>query len=512
MAITLGLVEAIDSNGVYVSMPGSRGVLRGPYKSLSTVAAGTTVLVASTDDGEQVVVGTAPAGDGTVSVLSFGAKGDGVTDDTESIRAAATAAAGKVLLFPPDLTFKVTDSVVVGSGTTVIGYGATIRQDTKHKPCLDIVQGVGVKVYGLSFLTELTRTYTGGASVRGNDVYALWCGVTASGSRCTIRDCSFDGFTCGVYLTTWDGSALGGDCEDMTIADCAANDCDFGVLTLETHRCVIERIRGTWSRQSGSSNPAHLVYVAGAGGTSTELVVRDIEGWDSSDSYCVQVKSTTGAVLSRITSTNSAGVLSVADVIGAEIDSVQALDDITPTTGSLYMQGGCEDIRLRGVHIECFDPVTAARAGRIAGARVSATDLSSRFSWPAQQETSEWTIVGDTVALHGITSVNDTDYGSVVVGVDGSSTGVLVSGVAAVNCRSAVEFMGSSTGTLTINAADVTNGSSITSPAVYGIGAGAVQVLALTKPTVSGSRGSNAALQSLLTALDDMGLITDSSS
>ncbi len=91
MAITLGLVEAIDSNGVYVSMPGSRGVLRGPYESLSTVAVGNTALIASTDDGEQVVAGVVGDGDG-VSVKGFGAVGDGVTDDTAAIRAALEAA------------------------------------------------------------------------------------------------------------------------------------------------------------------------------------------------------------------------------------------------------------------------------------------------------------------------------------------------------------------------------------------------------------------------------------
>ena len=101
MAITLGLVEAIDSNGVYVSMPGSRGVLRGPYKALATVAAGTTVLVASTDDGEQVVVGPSGGGAGAVSVTAFGAVGDGTTDDTAAIQAAIAAVpAGGRLLFP----------------------------------------------------------------------------------------------------------------------------------------------------------------------------------------------------------------------------------------------------------------------------------------------------------------------------------------------------------------------------------------------------------------------------
>lgn len=59
--ITFGLVEAVDSSGVYVSMPGSRGVLRGPYQSVqNSVAAGDRVLMVATDSGEQVVVGTVP--------------------------------------------------------------------------------------------------------------------------------------------------------------------------------------------------------------------------------------------------------------------------------------------------------------------------------------------------------------------------------------------------------------------------------------------------------------------
>ena len=61
MAITLGLVEAVDSNGVYVSMPGSRGVLRGPYETLQNVEAGDKVLMVTTDDGDNVIVGLASA-------------------------------------------------------------------------------------------------------------------------------------------------------------------------------------------------------------------------------------------------------------------------------------------------------------------------------------------------------------------------------------------------------------------------------------------------------------------
>jgi len=59
-----------------------------------------------------------------VSVKDFGAVGDGVTDDTAAIQAAVAAAAGKELIFPSG-TYK-TDSFTVPSGTTVVGYGATL--------------------------------------------------------------------------------------------------------------------------------------------------------------------------------------------------------------------------------------------------------------------------------------------------------------------------------------------------------------------------------------------------
>ena len=61
MAITLGLVDSVDDNGVYVTMPGSRGVLRGPYQTLQSVGAGDRVLIVTTDDGEDVIVGQAAA-------------------------------------------------------------------------------------------------------------------------------------------------------------------------------------------------------------------------------------------------------------------------------------------------------------------------------------------------------------------------------------------------------------------------------------------------------------------
>lgn len=53
-----------------------------------------------------------------VSVTQFGAKGDGVTDDTAAIQAALFAGAGKLVVLP-DMTYRLTETLVVMPFTTV---------------------------------------------------------------------------------------------------------------------------------------------------------------------------------------------------------------------------------------------------------------------------------------------------------------------------------------------------------------------------------------------------------
>jgi parallel beta-helix repeat protein len=63
----------------------------------------------------------------TLDVRSFGAKGDGVTDDTAAIQSAldaAGASGGQTVLFPAG-TYKLTDTLFVDSNTSLVGVGAT---------------------------------------------------------------------------------------------------------------------------------------------------------------------------------------------------------------------------------------------------------------------------------------------------------------------------------------------------------------------------------------------------
>lgn len=65
----------------------------------------------------------------TINVLDYGAVGNGTTDDTAAIQAAATAcpAAGCTLYFPPGYTFGVSGTALLKSNTHVLAYGATIK-------------------------------------------------------------------------------------------------------------------------------------------------------------------------------------------------------------------------------------------------------------------------------------------------------------------------------------------------------------------------------------------------
>jgi polygalacturonase len=129
----------------------------------------------------------------SVSVLDFGAVGDGVTDDTAAIQSAVTALpSGATLLFPPG-TYKLTASVLLAGKTniTLLGYGTTIQCGASRiESYFNIDSSSAINVFGFIFDAKMQSmpTYT---PADYDDVYN--CGIyTYSGAQnVSVKDCAF---------------------------------------------------------------------------------------------------------------------------------------------------------------------------------------------------------------------------------------------------------------------------------------------------------------------------------
>ena len=451
--ITLGLVDSVDVNGVYVTMPGSRGVLRGPFASINSVAIGSSVLVVETDDGEQVVVGVAGAPRDVHNVRDYGATGSGTVDDSSAVQAAIDAAAVQrgLVYFPPG------DYVVDGTVTMLDCDDLTVQfsSDAWLKPsdgyALTVDDSERVRVHGLRVKFE-GGTPTGGLL------------VTAS-PRTTVTDPV-------VYL--WDDDA--GTPDGIVVDD-------------NSYWCEVVRPR--MRKLSGG-------------------ITNDI-----ANGVVFKLVSNAGRVVGGDFSNCTVGVL-VEDANSVAVDGT-AFE--TCDTG-----------------IELLDNSNNA-ALRVTGCRFES--VTTAVSLLNNDLTSLPTMIGDNTYV-GITTVLNNPNALPVQVKDNASIHLVGSGYGFTSTHAIVEvtpfdqatpafrvngrfpytedptFLVTATGGISLGdgsgAPDIhltyaSGGLKVDSSAL-----GFFNTTPTSKPTVTGSRGGNAALASLLTALANLGLITDSSS
>eukprot|EP00035_Acanthoeca_spectabilis_P039382 m.61670 g.61670 ORF g.61670 m.61670 type:complete len:459 (+) comp9572_c0_seq1:19-1395(+) len=127
---------------------------------------------------------------GKFDVTTFGAKGDGVHDDTEAIQnayAACAAAGGGTVLFPPDRTFITGPlSIRCNDSVTYLSLGATVlaRNTTENWPfgpdCPEPAQGRTPKqaapLFHLAYGKNVTVTGGGTLNANGQMFWAQACG------------------------------------------------------------------------------------------------------------------------------------------------------------------------------------------------------------------------------------------------------------------------------------------------------------------------------------------------
>lgn len=176
--------------------------------------------------------------DDLLSVKAFGAVGDGSTDDTEAIQAAADyAGTNKKVLYIPRGDYKITQAitftdsaVVVGDGTPFYGSGSRILLGTASMVGLDFqaaenrVSNLLVLGYESDISTDSVNGYgqnttcTGMRFKRSNgskdldsEVHGCWVvacnvGITGTGANLKIKDCSATACTYPIDLYAADAS------------------------------------------------------------------------------------------------------------------------------------------------------------------------------------------------------------------------------------------------------------------------------------------------------------------
>jgi len=158
-----------------------------------------------------------------ISVLDYGAAGNGTTDDTTALRNTVTAAGEGGLIMLPEGVYKVTDSVTLMTGQTLAGYGqAVIYQADLDSADTGISPTVGGDVYSAILIPHTAANVCiVGVTFRGdNDPYSsvdshasaavdfLYSGETAP-TDCTVRDCVFENlYGFGVHAAADAGSGI----------------------------------------------------------------------------------------------------------------------------------------------------------------------------------------------------------------------------------------------------------------------------------------------------------------
>lgn len=151
-----------------------------------------------------------------ISVKDFGATGDGVTNDAAAIQLAATAASGKVLLFPPGVYVCQDGFALSGDNSHIVGYGATITYNATSATYYHCIRlsGDDCSISGIAVVSPpgLVRDDTG---------FGISVGIVGTlTNNVVVRDCVLDAIgSAGIWVSKVQGFRAFGN----TVRNCLAD-------------------------------------------------------------------------------------------------------------------------------------------------------------------------------------------------------------------------------------------------------------------------------------------------
>lgn len=313
---------------------------------------------------------------------------DGVTDDTAALQALLDDGAGGTVTIAKG-NYAITGPLSVADATeVVIQPGTVIEQKTKYTPVFDLLFVDDVVIRGNGALLTWTgsRAYTGGTSFRGNDAYAYGAGVYVAGSRNKLFDLRAHGFTCGVYLSSWNGTALGNYAKfDNEIHNLTVDTVDFGVLFGGQVNPVLRNIRGSYSIQTGSPNPPHLLYVT-ASGLNRNIDIDGMRARDGVGGHAFQFKGVDGGKAQNLHAHNCEGLTSISNSNDLAVDASSSDELGQGELGTVYVFGTVSRCTI-AAHIAAANGTIGFRALSLdTGVADTTATLSGRMSQTTNSE------------------------------------------------------------------------------------------------------------------------------
>jgi parallel beta-helix repeat protein len=205
----------------------------------------------------------------TVSVMDFGATGDGTTDDTAAIQAAVNSLTAGVVVFPVG-TYLISAKIILKSNVSMSGLGATITYTTPYADDTGMfddnssaVENITIEGFvfdgnGTWTNTPFANPYGGGNSVgftNGQRGVALF---NASSKKITINNNTFTGLEQGIYTGACEDILINGNIFD-TIGTAAVNtSCTYSTISNNVIRSVLGNLTN-----AGVTNVDQSIYADG---------------------------------------------------------------------------------------------------------------------------------------------------------------------------------------------------------------------------------------------------------
>jgi hypothetical protein len=415
-------------------------------------------------------------------VKAFGAIGDGIVDDTAAINAAFAAvgnAGGGTVVFPAEYTFRITASLIMKDNLSILGYGAVIYQSTVNMASLNTTPGVSnVSIAGLRLTGVLGAGNFGGRA-------AIEFQAPTS-SRIRISDIVIDTVsTSGISLDNVQDVVI----SNVTMRRCAEHGLYIGTGTDVVVNGLVVREAGYNVALSGFTTGWHIKVRA----QRISITNFDLNGGTGTTGGGILLESDGSGTAQWVNISN--GVIANMQAQGIRVNA-GVLDSMFSQLMIVACAGGYRDLgSSRGVFQGCTvdSPVQPAIWYSAMSTDILCTDnviVSSSNHGISILGTR--CLISNNKLLPGCGNAIAINTGSIDCYVLDNQIHSVATTSAVAGTNIQVRNVGMST-------------------SVTGSSIGFFTATPTTKPTVTGAKGSNVALASLLTQLVALGLITDSS-